>query len=97
MKYFLNSARQENKTLKCEKSFTNQKSLNESYENLMQEQFIIMKESFTKEIEKLNKGIVKKELEFKKKIIELEEELNETKRVKELFMKQIFEFQKMIM
>jgi hypothetical protein len=67
----------------------------ESYEVLLKEQFDTMKASFVKKIDQLNDEICTQRTGFRKKISYLEEELNQTKHVKDLLVKQVTEFQKL--
>lgn len=53
-----------------------------------------MKNKFIEKIDELNKEISSQKSEFRKKIYYLEEELTQTKEVKDLFLKQITELQK---
>lgn len=62
----------------------------------MQEQFDVMKNSFLKTVEDLNSDINNKKIEFRRKVYDLEEELSQTKHVKDVFLKQITELQRKI-
>ncbi len=55
-----------------------------------------MKSAFIKKIEELNEEINKIKIESRKKIYFIEEELTQTKNVKDLFLKQIIDLQKRI-
>jgi hypothetical protein len=91
----------ENNELKRKIEFLNKNALKkepdfESYEQLLQEQFDIMKTAFVTKVEDLNSELNTQKIDSRKKIYELEEDLTQTKQVKDLFLKQITELQKKI-
>lgn len=66
----------------------------ESYEELLQEQFDNMKKAFMEKIDELNAEMHKNKVESRKKMFILEEDLNQTKNVKELLLKKLTDMQK---
>lgn len=55
-----------------------------------------MKKAFTEKIEELNAEMHKNKSENRKKLFMLEEDLNQTKNVKELLLKKLTELQKTV-
>jgi hypothetical protein len=55
-----------------------------------------MKKAFTQKIEELNAELQKNKNENRKKIFLLEEDLTQTKNVKELLLKKLTEFHKLV-
>jgi hypothetical protein len=55
-----------------------------------------MKTAFVKKIEELNEEINKIKIDSRKKLFFMEEELTQTKNVKDLFLKQIIDLQKRV-
>lgn len=70
--------------------------MKDAYEELLIEQFETMRNSFIKKIENINIELVTIKSNYKKSIIYIEEELKQEKQIKELFLKQFSELQKLI-
>jgi hypothetical protein len=62
----------------------------------MQEQFDAMKNSFVKKIEELNNEMHGMKIDYRRKLYDIEEDLSQTKHIKDVFLKQITELQKRI-
>jgi hypothetical protein len=54
-----------------------------------------MKKSFVEKLDSLNEQLVNDKTNFRKKIHYIEEQLEQTKKIKDLFFKQVTEFQRM--
>ena len=68
----------------------------DAYEELLIEQFETMRNSFIKKIENINMELVAIKYNYKKSIIYIEEELKQEKQIKELFLNQFSQLQKLI-
>jgi hypothetical protein len=66
----------------------------EAYEELLQEQFDNMKKAFIEKIEEMNKDMNRNIIDNRKKIYMIEEDLVQTKNVKELLLKKLTDLQK---
>lgn len=92
--------KKENEELKEKLNYVNHKikktSDFEAYEELLQEQFDNMKKAFMEKIEDMNTEMNKTKVDSRKKIYMIEEDLNQTKNVKELLLKKLTDLQKQI-
>lgn len=70
--------------------------IKDAYEELLIEQFETMRLSFIKKIEEMNSDITITKSTLKKTILYLEEELKQEKQIKEVFLKQLTDYQKII-
>ncbi len=70
--------------------------IKDAYEELLIEQFETMRNSFIKKLENVNSELVTIRSNYKKSSLYIEEELKQEKQIKELFLKQFSELQKLI-
>jgi len=70
--------------------------IKDAYEELLIEQFETMRLSFIKKIEEINIDVTQTKSTLRKTILYLEEELKQEKQVKEVFLKQLSDYQKIV-
>ena len=92
-----NNLKLENESLKKQANILNSKNFNpDSYEQVLLEQFETMKSAFVKKIDDITLELSQTKSDSRSKIYSLEQELKESKHLKDVFLQQIIQLQKQL-
>jgi chromosome segregation ATPase len=92
-----NTLKLENQSLKKQTDLFHSKNFNaDSYEQVLLEQFETMKNAFVRKLEEVNEELNQTKSETRVKLYNMEQELKDTKRLKDVFLEQVVQLQKQL-
>ena len=92
-----NTLKLENQSLKKQTDLFHSKNFNaDSYEQVLLEQFETMKNAFVRKLEEINEELNQTKSETRVKLYNMEQELKDTKRLKDVFLEQVVQLQKQL-